>query len=416
MQTPQAPLPHSTVHSQRYHGLDFLRGIMMLLGLVIHSAVFYITMGQGYRDPSVSPIMDYIIIFISAFRMPAFFILSGFFTALLFYRRGLPQMLHNRQQRILTPFLVFMPFCLLSFGILSIIGAHIAAHGIAGWDINLIENKRYLWDDTLHLWYLYYLIMYLIVSALTLKLLNVVKLELLHSVLKKLRIHLNQSIKHVYGIIFYGSLIGLIGLNDPDGRVIGSGRLIPEFETFFFYASFYLLGWIIYLSSDLLETFRQYCWWYLGFAAVSLVVAIASWLNQGQVGDDQYPLLHTFLACSNGIIATLFSFAFMGLSLRFCKNHNPYFRYLTDASYWVYLIHMSTCFAFVLLFYRWQAPAELKFMVVFLLSTAVCFGSYHFFVRSSAIGALLNGRRYSGGLHEKASLQPQRTTPPNQNP
>lgn len=393
-------------HQQRYHGLDFLRGVMMLLGVVIHSCVFYMTMPGGYHDPSTSPVMDYIVILISAFRMPAFFILSGFFTALLFYRRGLGKMLHNRYQRILIPFIIFLPLTTLTLSPLFVVSKYLSTHGTFGWDIQLLENTSYLWNTTSHLWFMYYLIMYLMVTAGFIRLQESINSTLFSQLKQKLISGFHHSIQYFYGIVIFGALIGLIGLNDSGGRVLGNESLIPEFETFFFYIAFYLLGWIIYLAPGLLEVFRKYCWQYLMAALLILGLAIAAWLNQGEPEDQYYPLLHTFLTCSNGVIACLLSFSLMGLSLRFCSNYNPWFRYITDASYWVYLLHMTINLALVLLFYNWSASAEIKSTTVILLSTIICFSSYHFFVRSTAIGKLLNGRRYPLSLPRADSRSP----------
>jgi glucan biosynthesis protein C len=50
--------------------------------------------------------------------------------------------------------------------------------------------------------------------------------------------------------------------------------------------------------------------------------------------------------------------------------------------------------ATALLLHDWQAPAEMKFLVVGLGTFIVCLLTYHFWVRGSAIGQLLNGRRH----------------------
>ena len=72
---------------RRYYGLDALRGAMMLLGIVLHSAAFYIAAPPPHvpivTDPNKSLVMDALFEFIHAFRMPVFFVLAGFFTALL---------------------------------------------------------------------------------------------------------------------------------------------------------------------------------------------------------------------------------------------------------------------------------------------------------------------------------------------
>jgi peptidoglycan/LPS O-acetylase OafA/YrhL len=80
----------------------------MLLGIALHAALaFYPTIwpvtdvtadGDGYFDEFV--------LAVHGFRMPLFFLLSGFFTALLWRRRGLSDLLRHRSRRVLFPFFV----------------------------------------------------------------------------------------------------------------------------------------------------------------------------------------------------------------------------------------------------------------------------------------------------------------------
>jgi fucose 4-O-acetylase-like acetyltransferase len=78
----------------------------MLLGVALHAALaFYPTVwpvtdvtadSEGYFDEFV--------LAVHGFRMPLFFMLSGFFTALLWRRRGLTDLLRHRSRRVLFPF------------------------------------------------------------------------------------------------------------------------------------------------------------------------------------------------------------------------------------------------------------------------------------------------------------------------
>ena len=98
--------------SERIHGLDSLRAILMMLGVVIHSALAYFPPEDEawpFQDPHVGSEWSYLIVeFIHLFRMPAFFLLSGFFGALLWIRRGRSKMVRNRIVRIVLPLLVFL--------------------------------------------------------------------------------------------------------------------------------------------------------------------------------------------------------------------------------------------------------------------------------------------------------------------
>lgn len=83
----------------------------------------------------------------------------------------------------------------------------------------------------------------------------------------------------------------------------------------------------------------------------------------------------------------------------------PLVRYLADASYWMYLVHLPVIIWTAGLLAPWSAPAGVKFVGVFIVTTAVTLLTYHGAVRSTAIGRFLNGRRYPRGL-PRAQPQP----------
>src|SRR5688572_28704841 len=84
---------------------------MMLLGLVLHSAASYTytPLGAGWpvHDPPGSVIFSLLLVFIHLFRMPAFFLVAGFFAALLYYRDGPRAFARNRARRVALPLVLF---------------------------------------------------------------------------------------------------------------------------------------------------------------------------------------------------------------------------------------------------------------------------------------------------------------------
>lgn len=92
------PLP-----SVRRHDLDALRSFAMLLGIALHAALAYIGAGWVVSDERTSAGLGVLVAAIHGFRMPLFFLLSGFFCAMLWRRRGLAYLLSQRVRRILLP-------------------------------------------------------------------------------------------------------------------------------------------------------------------------------------------------------------------------------------------------------------------------------------------------------------------------
>lgn len=89
--------------SLRRHDLDALRALAMLLGIALHAALAYVGAGWVVSDERASKTLGHLIPAIHGFRMPLFFLLSGFFTAMLWQRRGLTGLLTQRSRRILLP-------------------------------------------------------------------------------------------------------------------------------------------------------------------------------------------------------------------------------------------------------------------------------------------------------------------------
>ena len=102
MSVPEAlPLP-----SGRRHDLDALRAFAMLLGIALHASLSFFPAPWPAQDTHQNSLFGLFLLFIHGFRMPLFFIISGFFTMMLYRRRGLASLLRQRTARILVPCLI----------------------------------------------------------------------------------------------------------------------------------------------------------------------------------------------------------------------------------------------------------------------------------------------------------------------
>src|SRR5882672_7747721 len=93
--------------ASRYHALDALRAAMMFLGIYLHAAVAYSPIGGWpYKSAQLTTALDSSVGLIHVFRMPVFYVMAGFFAALLLQRYGLRGAADNRFWRIVVPFVV----------------------------------------------------------------------------------------------------------------------------------------------------------------------------------------------------------------------------------------------------------------------------------------------------------------------
>ncbi len=104
------PAEHVLLSSSvRYHDLDALRAFAMLLGIVIHGVLSFVgTPIWSAQDINQNPQYGIVLEFIHGFRMPLFFLVSGFFTAMMWQKRGSLAILIHRTKRILIPLIVGM--------------------------------------------------------------------------------------------------------------------------------------------------------------------------------------------------------------------------------------------------------------------------------------------------------------------
>ena len=96
---------HKPTVNPRRHDLDALRAVAMLLGIILHAALAFVPFPWVVQDPRQQEGFGLFFFAIHGFRMPLFFMMSGFFSAMLWRRRGLKSLLQHRFQRVLLPFL-----------------------------------------------------------------------------------------------------------------------------------------------------------------------------------------------------------------------------------------------------------------------------------------------------------------------
>ena len=107
MTSPDAP----AAAIERRHDLDALRAFAMLLGIVLHGALVFIPGAWVVTDASAQGEGTPFAVLVAAihgFRMPLFFVMSGFFTAMLWRRRGLQALVQHRARRLLVPLIIAM--------------------------------------------------------------------------------------------------------------------------------------------------------------------------------------------------------------------------------------------------------------------------------------------------------------------
>jgi len=83
--------------------MDALRALAMLLGIALHGALSFVPFPWTVQDSQQHDVFGLLFFAVHGFRMPVFFVMSGFFTAMIYRRRGLVPLLGQRLRRVLLP-------------------------------------------------------------------------------------------------------------------------------------------------------------------------------------------------------------------------------------------------------------------------------------------------------------------------
>ncbi len=134
----------------------------MFLGIYLHAVVAYSPNGGWLFKPlQLTTALDYSTSVIHVFRMPLFYVVAGFLTALLLRRYGPRRATVNRFWRIVVPFVV-------GWMVVYPLAMFMAAYGRRDLDVavSFILSGRFL-DDAhpLHLWFLEYLLVFHAIAA-----------------------------------------------------------------------------------------------------------------------------------------------------------------------------------------------------------------------------------------------------------
>ncbi|MBS0265826.1 MAG: acyltransferase family protein [Planctomycetes bacterium] len=95
--------PPIRVGDDRRHDLDALRAFAMLLGIGLHASLAYFKAPWAVQDSQQNELLGIFFVLVHGFRMPLFFIVSGYFTMMMFRKRGLAAVVKQRAARILLP-------------------------------------------------------------------------------------------------------------------------------------------------------------------------------------------------------------------------------------------------------------------------------------------------------------------------
>ena len=472
----------------------------MLLGIGLHAALSFYPSAWPVQDVKASydGLFDEATIAVHGFRMPLFFLLSGFFTALLWRRRGLSALLGHRLRRVVLPLILgvlfiaptvdwvadraveaqvvdsgdlagaaylgydgavrtmlddgadvdapgtdgFSPLYLavaagdeemvdlllergadpnvptaegmsvdaaVYFGLEAISESLVAAgshdprpaggawQDISYWGLGSIEADVSTEADgplsrlpsLHHLWFLWFLILFVLCFAPVAWLVD-----------RRDRDGDPAAAPSRWSGWLMWALLPLVVV--PQLAMEG-GETIPAFgpdtsigwmpipSVFAYYLLFFTFGALLHgrrtrSGAPLVDTVGRRWWMVLPGAFMVLVVGMEVTFTRGAE-------LHALASGLQVAYAWLMIFGLMGLFRAMLSAEHRSVRYLSDSSYWMYLIHLTLVLALQAWVRTWDIPAMFKFLLIVATTCVALLITYQLLVRYTPIGTILNGKR-----------------------
>lgn len=370
----------------RYFAFDALRGAMMALGIVIHSATAYSTLPDVWwiKDPQTSKWMDFILLYLHSFRLPAFFVMAGFFAALLVNKRGWTRMVENRMLRLGLPMMLGLLFVFPVLRLTSVY-FYFADRRPDAWAALMDWLGQGRFEETLepgHFWFLGTLIW----------------VTLLAVVFRKSLARLGgdwfpRLMGTRAGILLMSIIAAATLMVSKHGILDTPQNFAPNWHVVAAYAVYYAFGWGMYLHRDSLWIMKKFGW--KEAAASLLLMTPCVMAIEAQLAAQGVRIWGAVAATAllSGAMGWLAVYALIGIFLRHFEAEDKRLRYLSDSAYWTYVMHPVALLAIQVPMMGVTWNPWIKFVLGIAFTIPVLLASYDRLARPTWIGLLLNGRR-----------------------
>lgn len=360
--------------TSRIEYLDYLRGVLMALGVVTHAGYVYAA-GSTWRISDLnaqSIVFHWLIEFLHLFRLQSFFILSGFLFSLSATKNGVVPTFARRASRIGVPLAVVLLF-INSAEVLVCQYLYRKPRGLPVYDLWQVNENQWLG----HLWFLTYLLGFHILALLVGRIRD--KFGVIPSVA-------GDSVAQymVYVPLFAGVY---------EFVVRAATKLIPQIHTVFVGLS--LFDWLLFLPfyavGVIAGTNRK-----VG-AELSKVrpqhlamLAVFGWMLLWNPFSGSLAIVADRLA-HVGLVWICCITCFYAFE-KLCRVGGAvlgFIRKISEASYTIYLFHHITVIILAILILDMAWPVWLKFSVVLVVASTTSYALHWFVIRRFPLMAFL---------------------------
>jgi glucan biosynthesis protein C len=365
---------HRGTKMLRYHNLDFLRAFAMMMGLVMHAPLLFWQpdFAKVFGIENIAPAEEWINIigrYINNWRMPLFFLLSGFFSVLIIKRKGTSQFIRDRLIRVGLTCLVFS-----------------SLYDIADGSFDFTTH---------HLWFLYELMIFVFCFSFLYRVQTIKDL-------------LDREISTRILLILFLWLVATVPLANilnnwwhPLAWKPSTTYFDLKLGNMVYYFSYFLVGVIFYSNQHIFTKLKNSkTILAIGILAVLafLLRVYSDYLTLGGIDDlrnlAQMQFDPIMVICNSlliGVNTILWCLFFIGLTSKFIVSGSAILRWFVELSYPIYIIHIIPIAMMSALFYRAGLSQPVIFVLTIIAGFIVCVILYYILIKFTPLNWLING-------------------------
>jgi hypothetical protein len=361
--------------SERFAAFDKLRAFSMLFIVFFHASLAYCAGAPWYfKDPGRSRVFLIATWATTGFTLRIFFVVAGFFARMVYLRRGAIGFAKHRLVRIAVPFAV---------------GTVVWSHFVS-WQRGTPLHYR-----PLHLWFLEFL---LLISVIVPSAAAAFSAFADKSAISAVDWLFQRLVRSRWAPLLLGiptAVILSFQGHEPDPSVIETpDGFWPHAVVLGYYTCFFGFGWMLHRHCGEIDGLSRRYRWFLGYAVLTRLVGLFVFFARGKAeGLASHGWLSATLYLHAGLFTWFTVLGFIGLFQRRFARDTALARYVSDSSYWCYLVHLLP----VTMLQTWLMPLTIpvfcKFIIVCVLSMAFSLTTYEYLCRYTVVGWVLNGKR-----------------------
>ena len=358
----------------RYYNLDFLRAFAMMMGLVMHAPLLFWQpdFAKVFGIGNIAPAEEWINIigrYINNWRMPLFFLLSGFFSVLIIKRKGTSQFIRDRLIRVGLTCLVFS-----------------SLYDIADGSFDFTTH---------HLWFLYELMIFVFFFSFLYRVQTIKDL-------------LDREISTRILLILFLWLVATVPLANilnnwwhPLAWKPSTTYFDLKLGNMVYYFSYFLVGVIFYSNQHIFTKLKNSkTILAIGILAVLafLLRVCSDYLTLGGIDDlrnlAQMQFDPIMVICNSlliGVNTILWCLFFIGLTSKFIVSGSAILRWFVELSYPIYIIHIIPIAMMSALFYRAGLSQPVILVLTIIAGFIVCVILYYILIKFTPLSWLING-------------------------